>query len=430
MIPAINASKIYSKLGNNNSLVPLAMKDVANSIGLTAGSYITGDSVEGKDRFIDEFGTQAIWLFGIPIYKKVLDLVLFKPLGYDANIDARLLSSPEILKKAQEFAPNKSIQKSIKKVSKNQKLYKGLTIGKFAASTLLTMATYFGLTKFRHKYTEEQIKKEYYEKNFVDKDKFSFTSTVPFSATFNDVHNKKQVSFTGGLQEFMFNPVKNLMLVDASITGERLAHARNKQDLVGYAVKEGTFWAFMYFAGARIQQALEKHAEKKHNKSIDLDARVIESKDLKEVFENKSILKDLKEFPSNGNDVEIYEFINKNPDNFVVKMAKKSDIISTIDKKSTIIDTRKYIDITEVKGVAAKLEKLYNQFTNSGETLDVFLAGVKKLKRSSILKNIGSCIGALGIAAPAIMIALRFMDKDNKEFQTKKEIEAKLAAQN
>ena len=111
-------------------------------------------------------------------------------------------------------------------------------------------------------------------------------------------------------------------------------------------------------------------------------------------------------------------------------MAKKSDIISTIDKKSTIIDTRKYIDITEVKGVATKLEKLYNQFTNSGETLDVFLAGVKKLKRSSILKNIGSCIGALGIAAPAIMIALRFMDKDNKEFQTKKEIEAKLAAQN
>ena len=70
MIPTINASKVYSILGNNDSLVPLAMKDIANSMGLTAGSYITGDSVEGKDRFIDEFGTQAIWLFGIPVYKK------------------------------------------------------------------------------------------------------------------------------------------------------------------------------------------------------------------------------------------------------------------------------------------------------------------------------------------------------------------------
>ncbi len=42
MIPVITASKVYSILGNNNSLVPLAMKDVANSVGLTTGSYIVG----------------------------------------------------------------------------------------------------------------------------------------------------------------------------------------------------------------------------------------------------------------------------------------------------------------------------------------------------------------------------------------------------
>ena len=72
MIPAVTASSIYSTLGNNNSLVPMAIKDIANSIGLTAGSYITGDELEGKDRFLDEFGTQAIWLFGIPAYKKII----------------------------------------------------------------------------------------------------------------------------------------------------------------------------------------------------------------------------------------------------------------------------------------------------------------------------------------------------------------------
>ena len=83
MIPAISASKIYSTLGNANSLVPLALKDVANSVGLTASSYIIGDEAEGRDRFIDEFGTQAIWLFGIPVYKKVLDLTLFKTRASD-----------------------------------------------------------------------------------------------------------------------------------------------------------------------------------------------------------------------------------------------------------------------------------------------------------------------------------------------------------
>lgn len=448
MIPAINASKIYSILGNNESLVPLAIKDIANSFGLTTGSYITGDTLEGKDRFIDEFGTQAIWLFGIPVYKKLLDVALFKPLGYDASIDARILNNPKILKKAQEFAPSKLIEKNIKKVAQNQKLYKGLTIGKFALSTLLTMGTYFGLTKFRHKYTEEQIKKDYFAKNTSPKNDLDFNSTVPFSSAFSDVHKPKQPSFTGGLQEFMFNPVKNLMIVDATISGERFAHSRNKQDFVGYAIKEGSFWAFMYFAGQRIQSFMEKQAEKKHNKSIDLDARVIECEDLKKAFSDKSVLKDLKDFPINGSDVEIYDFINKNPNNFVVKMSQKSDIIPTMHKSNfsklleklnlkkaelideNKIDTRKFIDIDDVKSVAKKLEKLNNQYTNSNESLDDFLNIVKSLKRKAVRRNIGSCILALGVIAPAIMVAIRKFGNNNEEFQTKKDIEAKLANQN
>ena len=48
MIPQLTASTIYSTLGNNSSLVPLAIKDIANSCGLTTASYIAGDKVEGK----------------------------------------------------------------------------------------------------------------------------------------------------------------------------------------------------------------------------------------------------------------------------------------------------------------------------------------------------------------------------------------------
>ena len=55
MLSAVT-SYMYSKLGSNSSLLPLAIKDVANSVGITAGSYVTGKDVESKDRFIDEFG--------------------------------------------------------------------------------------------------------------------------------------------------------------------------------------------------------------------------------------------------------------------------------------------------------------------------------------------------------------------------------------
>ena len=95
MIPAIGT--IYSTLGNPSSLVPLAIKDVANSLGLTTGSYITGDKLEGKDRFLDEFGTEAIWLFGLPVFKKITDLTLYKALKLDPKSDVRLLDTPEIL---------------------------------------------------------------------------------------------------------------------------------------------------------------------------------------------------------------------------------------------------------------------------------------------------------------------------------------------
>ena len=74
------AAKIFSTLGNSQSLIPLAIKDSANATGMTVASSITSKD-EGKDRFIDEFGTEAIWLGAIPLYKKIIDKTLFKAAG-------------------------------------------------------------------------------------------------------------------------------------------------------------------------------------------------------------------------------------------------------------------------------------------------------------------------------------------------------------
>lgn len=449
------ASKIYSTLGNSNSLVPLAIKDVANSIGLTTASYITGDEVEGRDRFIDEFGTQAIWLFGIPGFKKILDLTLFKSLKYDPEIDVRVLKDPKILEKAKQYAPTETIQSALQKAGKNAKTFKGLSFGKFVASTLLTILSYWGLTKFRHSHTEQHIKDLYLKKHGKKQEKAKEQDTAfPLKSVpqaFGAIHSlssqkSKQTSFTGGFEDFMFSPAKNLMIVDGAISGERIFESRNPQDQIGYIVKEGGFWMFMYLLGPKIQNHFEKSALKKHNKPIDLDARVIESTELKQALKNKTLLEGVKKFPAIGKDFEIYDFIcnPQNKDNIVVKMSKMSDIINVIDSKNldSAPDTRKYIDIEEVKGVRTKLENLYTKFNeyktsfksknpeiklNEEEILERFLKEVKSLKRKSILKNIGSCIAALGIAVPAIMVGLRYLDKDNKNFKVKEEIEQKLA---
>lgn len=434
MIPNIlsnqTVSTIYSTLGNNSSKVPLAIKDIANSCGLTAASYLSGDKAEGKDRFIDEFGTQAIWLWGIPAYKTILDFIMYKPAKIDPKVDVRIFKNPEIVKAAKEFAPTKEILKSLEYAAEHQKLAKGLTIAKFAASTVLTAATYLGLTKFRHNYTEKQIQKDYFEKQSLRNSLKS--SQVPFSAAFADVHpNKKKdnnVTFTGGLQNFIYDPVKNLMIVDASITGERLTHAKNPQDFFGYVIKEGSFWAFMYFAQDWIASAFERNADKKGT-SIDLDARVIFGKDLKKSFKDGSIKKHIEAFKAaDVSDAEIYRFAVK-PDNknLVIDFAKKSDIIELL-KGSEKVDTRRYIDLKKLRGVSEKLEKLINQYEKSGKTADEFFHAVRKLKKGAVLKNIGACIGALGILAPGIMLLTRKFS-NNSDYQVRKDIEKKLAQQ-
>ncbi|MDR1167385.1 MAG: hypothetical protein LBK53_00650 [Heliobacteriaceae bacterium] len=428
MIPAIT-SKIYSTLGSDSSLIPLAIKDVANSLGMTAGSCITGSKLEGKDRFIDEFGAGAIWLLGVPVCKKVLDLILFKPLGLDPKIDIRNFKNKDILKTAVEKAPE-HLQKGFKKAVSKEKLVKSLNIGKFGIATALTILSYNVLTNFRHKHTRESAKKqalaEYQNRTNIN----DFMAPAHSMETF---FKGGKPSFTG-LQDFMFNAVKNTMVVDAAITGQRLGKSETPQELMGYTIKEGGFWLFMYLIQKPVRQYFEKKAEAKHGKSITLDSKVIESTELKNYFKNPNIKEQLKLFSGLDTDVKMYNFIHEAPGNIVVEMAKKSGIIKVIEKGEGKgkIDTRAYIDLKEVKGVKDSLAKLYEQYSgemSKGVKPEEFFAQVRKLKRTAALKNIGASIAALGILVPGIMVAIRYLKKGNKDFQIKKQAEKELALQ-
>lgn len=430
-------SKIYSQLGSNTSLLPLAIKDVANSVGLTAGSYVTGQDVEGKDRFIDEFGTQAIWLGAIPFFKKVTDLTLYKVLGIDPKFDVRNLKNKDILAKAIEKAPTEKIKQSIIKASKNPNYTKNLALGKFAFSTIAAIGAYTWLTKFRQKYRLNEAKEKLKQNSNQNKQHVNIEQKTP--QAFRGVHkdNKgKQIPFGGSLQEFMFNPAKNMMLLDGAITEERLRNSESKQEFINYTIKEGGTWAFMYFAG----DIIKKHLEKKSKVPIELDSRIIESKDLKNAFKLGTFKTSLDEFNNlaeklhrTPTDLDIYNFIHENPENFIVKMAKKADVIKTLkqnSKKTEIIDTRAYLDINEFKALKDNLEKLYSKAPV--DKMDEYLKKVINSKRSAVLKNMGICVGALGVAVPLMMIAMRYILPNNKEYkvmeQAKKETSSAKAA--
>ncbi|MDR1326943.1 MAG: hypothetical protein LBJ74_00895, partial [Heliobacteriaceae bacterium] len=216
MIPALTtASKIFSRLENNGSYLHLAVKDGANSAGMTAGSYITGDSLEGKDRFIDEVGAGLIWIGGVPIFNKVIDNTLFKAFKFDPKVDVRNLKNADILQKAKSYASD-SAKSSIEKVAANQSKFKALNTAKFIGAAGLTVAAYFGLTVWRHKYTEENTKKkilfENRKKQTEQNNSHFFTGQPSFEAFYSGKSplnptlqgGPKTTAFTGmGIQQII-----------------------------------------------------------------------------------------------------------------------------------------------------------------------------------------------------------------------------------
>ncbi len=421
----INPAKIYSTLGNPNSLIPLGVKDISSCLGMTAGSYATGKE-EGFDRFIDEFGTEALWLGGIPTLKWIYDKTVFKAFGLDAKIDPRNLKDMDMFEKAKKYAPTDEIRNNLEKAGKNKRLFKNLAATKFFASTIVAAGAYIGLTKLKQHYTDQKIRKNLIKEYQAEVKKKEAENNK------QDVADTKQPTFKGLgkiVEEFAFSPVKNMYILDGFITSERLKDSRTSQEFAGYAIKEGSVLIFLYYAGKKIQQFMENSAKKNHNKSITLDSRVLESENLKKIFQDGSIENSIKAFneakSSNG---KLYEFLHENPDNEVVKIAKQSDLLTTY-KNTNKIDSRAFVDFEEVKGVNDKLSELYGQYKDAikkGESADSFFKKLRKLKRNSINMNIGACVLALGVVTPAIMLIKRMTDKSGPEFQTKKEIKEQL----
>lgn len=170
MISPTLTANIFSKLGNPSSLLPIAVKDAGHSAGMTTASYITGKEVEGKDRLIDEFGTQIIWIGGLPFYKKVVDYTVYKIAGHNPNVDVRVLKDSNVKDMAIKYAYKTSeeikkgeigkIGESIAKAAEHSSLFKNLALAKFIAATAMTLGSYFALTTFRHNHTQKKLEKE------------------------------------------------------------------------------------------------------------------------------------------------------------------------------------------------------------------------------------------------------------------------------
>ena len=128
---------IISAVGNNSSIYPLLVRDcgieIPSKVAMTYQQNLKDSKQMAhnavRERLIDEYGTSAIWLGGIPLMDWVCDKGI-KKLGYDPKVNPNLFKEgvnkegnrqglKYNIEKFKETAPEQV--KAMEKVSRNKK---------------------------------------------------------------------------------------------------------------------------------------------------------------------------------------------------------------------------------------------------------------------------------------------------------------------
>ena len=434
--------KTLSGLGNNSdSIIPLVAKDVISDCALVYTYKKEGGKDDVREKAIEEFGTGALWLFGIPSFRFLIDKTIYPMLGLNSGLDPRVLNNKNkrfdllhSFAKDEEKKVFDTLGEKAKLLNKfdlpftNKQMYKGVYVAKFLASTLLCAFALTKLIKYKQKTTDERIKKDIDTKRKKSEKNQVFSGKQNIYKSFQDKVSGQNISFKGGMvaavgdfaQDFMFNPLKNTSILDGFIAGTRLKEGR-KGERAEIGVKEIFQAVFIYLLAQPIQMAFE-FIGKKAGLPIELDPKVIFDSKLQEKL--LASAKDIEMLKNSDNLLK--SIYNLNPKSSLVEILANNGTIPVVKDKKSIkaISTFKPIDENEVKKVLSNIESLSKAVSS--------IKKIKAFKAFAVLGNVAIAICAMGIIQPKINIWLRkkLNHGDNRNpaiVQKEKEMEKILA---
>ena len=200
---------IISAVGNNRGIAPLFVRDccieIPAKLGLTYNQNLKDSKQMAnnavRERFIDEYGTSAIWMGGPVVLGKLCNKAI-KKFGYNAGVNMSLFKERKDqgikynIEKFKEKAPE--AVKDLEKALKNKSRYQNLQAGKFGITTLIPIALMgFILPKLNFKLTERIRKQQETKQKTELKNNISFKGIASTMANMSNV-NKMAVT-DGGL---------------------------------------------------------------------------------------------------------------------------------------------------------------------------------------------------------------------------------------
>ncbi len=375
---------IISAIGNNSSIYPLLVRDCGIEIPSKVGMTYTQNLKDSKqmannavrERLIDEYGTSAIWLGGIPLMDWLCDKGIEK-LGYNPKVNSALFKENEKqgmkfnIEKFKEIAPKEV--KEMEKVLKNRKTYERLLATKFILSTAIPVA----LMGY-----------------FLPKANFALTEKIREK---QEIKAGSNPTFKGGMTTALANmsTVNKMAVTDGGLTVGRVATARNKYEKMEMAFKMGGMMFLNFVAPLLLAEGLDKLSGKLFNTNVNLDPKILN---------DKEFLKSIKEGSLALPKDNIVEFLDKNPDEKFSKLVSKYCGVNYLEKGTR--DPRSYVDEKKIKAFQNEIEKFAKQAKTSGN-VDKFAKKALNVKSGNIIANVAISSFLLAVALPKVTFMLR-----------------------
>lgn len=390
---------IISAIGNNSSIYPLLVRDCGIEIpskvlmtynqNLKDSKQMANNAV--RERLIDEYGTSAIWLGGIPLVGWACNKGI-KKLGYNPNINLDLFKETtsqglkKNIEKFKELAPKEVAE--MEKVLKNRKTYEKLLASKFILSTTIPVVLMgFVLPKWNFALTEKIRQKQLTE-----------ARNKEFQKDCSQKEDNNTISFKGNTISTLANmsTVNKMALTDGGLTIGRVATARNKYEKMEMAFKMLGMMFLNFVAPIWIAKGFDTLSNKLFNTNVNLDPKILNDKNFLEAIKANAL-----KLPEKEN---IIEFLDKNPKE---KFSELTEQFCGIKRLSNgVRDPRAYVNEKKIIEFKTEIEKFAKQAKDTGN-VESFAKKALKVKSGNIIANVALSSFLLAICLPKLTFYLR-----------------------
>ncbi len=385
---------IISAIGNNSSIYPLLVRDcgieIPAKVGMTYEQNLKDSKLMAKnavrERLIDEYGTSAIWLGGIPAIDYLCSKGIEK-LGYNPKINPDLFkeNSKQGLKfnieKFKDLAP-KEVEE-MKKVLANKNTYEKLLAGKFLLSTAIPVILMgFCLPKMNFALTAKLREKQ--------------NKKLQKPEPKTEIKGGENVSFKGAASVFAnMSTVNKMAITDGGLTVGRVATARNKYEKLEMAFKMAGMMFLNFVAPWWIAAGFDKLSNALFKTNVNLDPKILNDKEFISSIKNNTL-----KLPEEN----IIEFLEKNPNEKFSKLAEKFCGVKYLENRTR--DPRQFINEKKIQAFQKEIEKFASQAKKSGD-IEKFAKKALKVKSGNIITNVALSSFLLAIVLPKVTFILR-----------------------